>query len=393
MAGFDRANILVLDDESDTQDLFLQMFRKQIADGAYAFSFAQNAEKAEELLAESPFDVLLTDISVNGVDCIEFISKLRQKYPIMKSVVVSAYGDINTLRAVMRSGAHDFVIKPIDYKDLSETLEKAVHAVMAIKQAEATNKKFTAISNELSVSANLQKSMLPGNSVKKGSIELWADTLPAAEVGGDFYDYFWLSDTKLGVVIADVSGKNVSAAMFALMTKTLVKSFARLYHSPAECFRNVNTCLCGENVATMFVTALYGIVDLEKNEFVYTNAGHLPIGVVCPNQEPQFLECETGMALGIWEETEFIDNYHKFSPGESMVMYTDGVTEAADIKGDEYDFPRLHEVLKANSKLSPNLLTQAIVDDIHKFTKGAMQSDDITTVCLKYRLRVVPNAN
>lgn len=387
------AKILVLDDEEDTQDLFLQKFRHQIEDGIYEFSFSTSLPQTEDLLKSSSFDIFVSDINVDGIDGISFISRLRKDYPLMRAVVISAYGDMSTLRAVMRGGAHDFVIKPIDFKDLSDTLQKTAKLVSRLKDAEATNQKLSAISDELDVSAKLQKSILPGNVLKKGNIELFADSIPAAEVGGDFYDFFWLSETKFGVVMADVSGKNVSAAMFATIAKTLIKSFSRIYESPAECFKNVNLMLCQENVTTMFVTAMYGIIDIEKNEITYTNAGHLPIAVIRSGQQPEFLDCDPGMALGIFDGVEFLNNIHKFSPGEMILLYTDGVPEAANGAGEEYDYDRFMAVLKENTNASPSLLTQALIKSIRNFAGGAPQSDDITTLCLKYRLRVTPNAN
>jgi sigma-B regulation protein RsbU (phosphoserine phosphatase) len=387
------AKILVLDDEEDTQDLFQQKFRHKITNNTYEFSFASNQENTLNLLKQQAFDIFVSDINVAGMDGISFIAQLRQEYPFMKSIVISAYGDMSTLRAVMRGGAHDFVIKPIDFKDFSDTLEKTINVVKQLQQSEAASKKLSAISDELDVSAKLQKSMLPGNMLKKGSVELWADTVPAAEVGGDFYDFFWLSETKLGLVIADVSGKNVSAAMFALIGKTLIKSFSKVYSSPAECFKNVNRTLCSENVTTMFITAMYSIVDMEKNEMIYTNAGHLPIAVVNPINGPKFLECESGMALGIWEDTEFSDNVHSFSPGETILFYTDGVPEATDKNGEEYGNGRFEKLLRQNTKMPPNLLTQTLIASIREFAGDVPQSDDITTLCLKYRLRINSNAN
>jgi sigma-B regulation protein RsbU (phosphoserine phosphatase) len=387
------AKILVLDDEEDTKDLFQQKFRHQINNKIYEFSFANHSEDALNLLKQQSFDIFVSDINVAGMDGINFIAQLRREYPLMKSIVISAYGDMNTLRAVMRGGAHDFVIKPIDFKDFGDTLEKTINVVKKLQQSEVVSKKLSAISDELDVSAKLQRSMLPGNVIKKGSIELWADTVPAAEVGGDFYDFFWLSETRLGLVMADVSGKNISAAMFALIGKTLIKSFSKVYSSPADCFRNVNRTLCSENVTTMFITAVYGIVDIEKNEMIYTNAGHLPIVVINPDQDPKFLECDAGMALGIFEETEFIDNVHNFSPGEIILLYTDGVPEAANKNGEEYGNERFMELLKQSAKVSPNSLTQALTASIREFAGDAPQSDDITTLCLKYRLRINTNVN
>lgn len=385
------ANILVLDDEADTQDLFLQKFRHQVAEGIYKFSFVTCQEDALLLLENEQFDIFVSDISVAGMDGIGLINNLKKTYPLMLSVVVSAYGDINTLRAVMRGGAHDFVIKPIDFSDLMATIENTANIVVEMKKVVANSKKLTAISDELDVSAKLQKSILPGNTIKRDNIEVWADSISAAEVGGDFYDYFWLDDHRLGIVMADVSGKNVSAAMFALIAKTLIKSFSKIYESPAECFKNVNMTLCGENVTTMFVTAMYGIIDMEKNEILYTNAGHLPIAVVAPEKQPIFLECDPGMALGIFDETEFSDNVYKFSSGDMIIMYTDGVTEAANPEGKEYDFDRFAAVLAQNTKATPHDITEKIVADIRQFADGAPQSDDITTLCLKYRLRISPN--
>ena len=384
--------ILILDDEEDTQDLFLQEFRHPIAKGEYVFSFSKTPDETLSLLRNESFDIFITDINVEGIDGMTLIKQLKKDYPLMEIVVSSAYGDMNTLRSVMRNGAHDFVIKPIDFQDLTVTIGNTVEKIKEQRKAQITEKKLASISNELSLSAQLQKSILPGNSLKSGDIDVWADSLPAAEVGGDFYDYFWLSETKLGLVMADVSGKNVTAAMFAVIAKTLIKSFSKIYSSPAECFGHVNRTLCGENVTTMFVTAMYGIFDLEKHELTYTNAGHLPIAVSRPNAEPTYLDCDPGMALGIMDDIEFTDNKYVLSPGEMIMMYTDGVTEAANSAGEEFDFSRLTEVLKQHPVTTPKLLMNEVFETIKVFANGFPQSDDITTLCLKYKPRITHNA-
>ena len=387
----DIIKILVLDDEEDTRDLFQQEFRHQIDKGIYVFSFSTSSNEVLNILKNNEFDVFIIDINIAGMDGISLINQLKNTHPLMKTIVTSAYGDMNTLMAVMRSGAHDFVIKPIDFKDLTITIENTIKAVLDMKKAAVTEKKLSAISDELSLSAKLQKSILPGNSLKQGDVDIWADSIPAAEVGGDFYDFFWLSDTKIGIVMADVSGKNVTAAMFAIVAKTLIKSFSKIYKSPAECFRKVNETLCGENVTTMFVTAMYGIFDIKTHELIYTNAGHLPIIVVRPNEAPSFLECDSGMALGIMEDIEFQNNNHVLVPGETIMMYTDGVTEASNNSGEAFDFSRLIEVFKQHADTSPKLLTENLVRAIKQFVVDAPQSDDITTLCLKYNPETVLN--
>ncbi|MBO7642129.1 MAG: SpoIIE family protein phosphatase [Alphaproteobacteria bacterium] len=387
----DSIKILVLDDEEDTKDLFQQEFRHQIERGDYSFYFSVSSDEVSNVLEKESFDIFITDINIAGFDGINFIGQLKTTYPLMKTIVTSAYGDMNTLRAVMRSGAHDFVIKPIDFQDLVLTIKNTVNTVLELKRAAVTAKKLSAISDELTLSAKLQKSILPGNSLKRGDVDVWADSIPAAEVGGDFYDFFWLDDTKVGIVMADVSGKNVTAAMFSIIAKTLIKSFSKIYKSPAECFKEVNKTLCEENVTTMFVTAMYGIFDTETHELTYTNAGHLPIAVVHPSKEPSFLECDSGIALGIMEDVTFQDNKYVLSPGEIIMMYTDGVTEAANNSGEEFDFSRLIDVLKQHSITTPKLLVNDLIVAVKSFVSGAPQSDDITTLCLKYKPRIMRN--
>ncbi|MCR4623452.1 MAG: PP2C family protein-serine/threonine phosphatase [Alphaproteobacteria bacterium] len=387
----DSIKILVLDDEEDTKDLFQQEFRHQIERRDYSFYFSVSSDEVSNMLEKESFDIFITDINIAGFNGINFISQLKTAYPLMKTIVTSAYGDMNTLRAVMRSGAHDFVIKPIDFQDLVLTIKNTVNTVLELKRAAVTAKKLSAISDELTLSAKLQKSILPGNSLKRDDVDVWADSIPAAEVGGDFYDFFWLDDTKVGIVMADVSGKNVTAAMFSIIAKTLIKSFSKIYKSPAECFKEVNKTLCEENVTTMFVTAMYGIFDTETHELTYTNAGHLPIAVVHPSKEPSFLECDSGIALGIMEDVTFQDNKYILSPGEIIMMYTDGVTEAANNSGEEFDFSRLIDVLKQHSITTPKLLVNDLIVAVKSFVSGAPQSDDITTLCLKYKPRIVRN--
>lgn len=385
------ARILILDDEVDTKDLFLQKFRYQIENGAYKFGFVASVEEAKAALKAEEYDIFISDINVAGTDVIGIIGEFRREYPLMRCIVISGYCDISTLRAVMRGGAHDFVIKPIDFKDLADTIQKTAAAIMKLKEGQATAKKLSAIKGELDLSAELQKGILPGNVVKTGEVELYADSIPAAEVGGDFYDYFWLTEKRLGIVMADVSGKNVSAAMFATIAKTLIKSFSVTFDSPAECLAKVNAQICEGNVTTRFVTAIYGIVDLETATLTYANAGHLPVVLIRHDEHPIFLDSDAGIALGIWEGAEFQNSFHKLNPGDMILMYTDGVTEAADAAGEEYDNERFLEALDASRTKSPELITHDLIKSIRGFVNGAMQSDDITTLCLKYRLRIVAN--
>lgn len=378
------AKILVFDDEPDIAELYLQKFRNEIENEEYFFSFAITYDDVLSTLQETDYDIFISDINVSNVDFLELIKVVKEKYPLLKCIVVSAYGDINTLRFAMRGGAHDFVTKPINLSDLSKTIYKTAHVVKELKRNKENEKKLTAIKDELDVSAKLQRSILPGNVLQSPNIELYADTKPAAEVGGDFYDFFWLNDYTLGIVMADVSGKNISAALFMTMTRTLLKSFSRLSKSPSECLQRVNDSLVNENVTTMFVTTLYGNVDIRTGVLTYCNAGHLPIGLIHPKKEVKFLECDFGIALGIADGIDFIDNVHQLENDDIILLYTDGVTEAADPEGGEYDYERFTKLLEQNKNEMPEKITEQLLISIQKFADIAPQSDDITTLCMKF---------
>lgn len=383
--------ILVVDDCSEIAMLYNQKFRKEIESGKYQFSFCTDGESAFNIVQKEnpPIDIVITDINIPGIPAIELIEKITNFSKITPCIVISAYGNISLIRSAMRAGSHDFLIKPIDFNDLANTLQKASLIVRERKKNEETYHRLSAITDELDVSARLQKSILPGNVLKKDGIEIYAQTDPAAEVGGDFYDFFWIDDHQLGIVMADVSGKNVSAALFMTMSRTLIKSLASFSESPADCFTKVNLELLKENVATMFVTAVYGIVNTKDKTFTYTNAGHLPVALINSKRNVEFLTCDSGMALGIDDSIVFQNNVQTLLPGDTILLYTDGVTEANNLSGEEYDFERLEACLNANRNLAPKPLTEELLKSIRAFTEGAPQSDDITTLCLKYREKVV----
>lgn len=390
MAALFSTKILVVDDEPDIPLLYNQKFRKEIESGTYRFQFCKDGYSAKRTVDEyGDIDIVITDIYIPGLSGVELVEHITNNHRIIAPIVISAYGNISLIRSAMRAGAHDFLIKPTDFNDLAETIQKASLIVYERRKNEEMYARLSAITDELDISAKLQKSILPGTTLKGNGIDIYANTHPAAEVGGDFYDFFWLNDHQLGIVLADVSGKNVSAALFMTMSRTLIKSLAAVSPTPADCFASVNRELLKTNVATMFVTAIYGIVDTNEKTFTYTNAGHLPVAILNSKREPEFLECDPGIALGIDDSVVFSNNVRELVIGDSILLYTDGVTEANDIAGNEYDFPRLEAYLRDSQHLPPKLLTDGLIKSIKEFTKDAPQSDDITTLCLKYRAKAV----
>jgi sigma-B regulation protein RsbU (phosphoserine phosphatase) len=209
--------------------------------------------------------------------------------------------------------------------------------------------------------------------------------IPARNVGGDFYDFFLLDDDKLAVVIGDVSGKGMPAAIFMAMSRTLLKAVASRSGDPGACLTEVNTLLCRDNNAEMFVTLFYGILDSKAGTFTYSNGGHNPPYLLRPGTPPKSLEMTGDMMLGMIEGQEYHTQQIKVSSGDGIFLYTDGVTEAMDPAGKQFTERRLEEFLRSAVGGDTDSLIKGIVEAVRIFAAGAPQSDDLTALALRYR--------
>jgi serine phosphatase RsbU (regulator of sigma subunit)/anti-sigma regulatory factor (Ser/Thr protein kinase) len=247
------------------------------------------------------------------------------------------------------------------------------------------------IGSELRIASEIQRSILPRTFPPfpdREDFEIYATTIPALEMGGDFYDFFLIDRTRLGVVIADVSGKGVPAAIFMAVSRSLLKATALTSVSPSECLEHVNRLLCPDNESAMFVTVFYGIVHTDTGELEFSNAGHnVPYVIhgdrLSPVGQPE------GMALGIMEEARYRTNRITLHAGEALVLYTDGVTEAMDPQNRLFSTPRLEQTLLRLAPQRPVHLLTKLVEEVQAFSSGAVQADDITLLALRYRQAAV----
>ena len=236
---------------------------------------------------------------------------------------------------------------------------------------------------EIHIAAQIQKSFMPDHTPEVSEFKLAAVTIPAMEVGGDFYDFISLADGRQGLVIADVAGKSIPAALFMALSRTIVRANAAHRVSAADVLKEANVMIAEDASEGMFVTLFYGILDGKAHSLNYANAGHPPplifrtSGCKCAEQEV------TGIALGAWEEAEYEERSVQFCRGDVALLYTDGVTEAANADGKLYGLQRLSEVVTKSRHLSAQDIMAAILDDISGFSSGQDQSDDITMIVLK----------
>ncbi|MDR1509607.1 MAG: SpoIIE family protein phosphatase [Synergistaceae bacterium] len=240
------------------------------------------------------------------------------------------------------------------------------------------------VQSELDMARGIQESVLPKIFPpfhNLPDITIFAGMTPAKEVGGDFYDFFVVGEDKLAVVIADVSGKGVSAALFMMVARTLIKHESFTDDEPRKLLETVNNRLCENNDAGMFVTLFIGMLDMKRNVLEYANAGHNP-PVMLHNGRAFWLPTTAGMALGVMENMEFATQEMPFGEGDLLLLYTDGVTEAMNEEKELFGNDRLIELLSAKAEetitVSPKELIETLREAVVNFAGDAEQSDDIT---------------
>lgn len=380
------AKILVVDDEPDLQLLISQKFRRQIAGGRYQFVFALNGAEALTVLDSHPdTEVLVTDLNMPVMDGLTLLSKLRTRNQTLRAIVLSAYDDLGNIRAAMNLGAYDFLTKPIDFRDFETTLEKTIVEVTALRVGLEARQKLSEIQYELNVATRIQQSILPQTIPGREDFEIGATMAAARQVGGDFYDFFFVDSDRLALAVGDVSGKGIPAALYMAVSRTLVRATGLEGHSPAECLRRVNRVLMRQSEGEMFVTLFYGVLHLKTGELQFGIAGHPPSCYLTGAEPPVLLHKPRGMMLGLTEDVDFSDGVLQMKAGDVLLMYTDGITEAENGSGEFFETRRLTELA---AKLRDQAMTDAVtavLECARDFGAGAELADDMTVMAVRYR--------
>jgi sigma-B regulation protein RsbU (phosphoserine phosphatase) len=242
------------------------------------------------------------------------------------------------------------------------------------------------IESELQIAHEIQMSMVPKifpPFPDRSEFDIFAILAPAKEVGGDFYDFFFIDDDHLCFAVGDVSGKGVPASLFMAVTKTLFKATAGNCGTPGEILARLNTEICRDNESCMFVTLFCAILNIRTGQVDYGNGGHnLPYYLLQRSVTP--LENLGGRALGLVEQSPYASGRMILAPGEALLLYTDGVTEAMNPSETLYSDQRLEQFLGTNRGSAPRQIIGDLIGDVKQFAGGAPQSDDITVLALLY---------
>jgi sigma-B regulation protein RsbU (phosphoserine phosphatase) len=236
---------------------------------------------------------------------------------------------------------------------------------------------------ELNIAHEIQQSFLPESVPSLRGFDLAAVSHPAKEVGGDFYDFIPISDDEIGLVIADVSGKSVPAALFMVLSRAMVRATATGNKAVSKVAEKANDLIAADAKSGMFVTLFYAILNQKSRTLRYVNAGHNPPVVLNGGTgDLTFLKAR-GIAMGVVERFEMEERVIQIDEGDVVVFYTDGVTEAVDEGFDQFGVDRLVEIVRKNSHLSAAALVEKITAEVIVFSKGEPQFDDITLMVLK----------
>lgn len=264
---------------------------------------------------------------------------------------------------------------------VSQLLNK--RTFILLQKEKTTSIEKEKIENELQIAAQIQLAALPKPHFKTQEVLLFGALYPAKQIGGDFYDYYFLDRHHLAFVIGDVSGKGAPAALFMMKTITCFKNAASLDKSPLETMQEVNTALMQGNDGQMFVTAFFGILDTRNGEIRYVNAGHCP-PLMSRNGKYNYLPCDTGFVLGALDPVPLKEEVVRIEPGTMFALYTDGVTEAKNVNNELYGKKRLLEVANRFHYHSVHDFFREVQDDIMTFSSLTPQADDLTCLVLHY---------
>ena len=362
------ARLLVADDQADV----LEALRWLLTGEGYEPDFVNSTDAVMERLRAHEFDLLLMDLNytrdtTSGREGLELITRVRAHDASLPIVVMTGWGSIDTAVEAMRRGAKSFVQKPWEDSTLLEILEREV------EEGRASRRRDHKQQREAEEARLIQRGLLPTSTPQVAGIDLSVTWLPADGVGGDCFDTLGFG-SSLGVSIADIAGKGLPAALLMSNLQAAVRAFAQDAASPASINNSVNRLLCRNMASGRFATFCYARIDPAARRIVYSNAGHNPPLLLRGDGSVETLG-DGGMVLGIFPDTQYDQSELSLRPGDRLLFYTDGITEARNPEGEEYGEDRLAAAALAVSAPEALAIKDAVLADVNAFTDGRFEDD------------------
>jgi serine phosphatase RsbU (regulator of sigma subunit) len=270
------------------------------------------------------------------------------------------------------------------FRDLTEKNKQLQTAYDELKAAQEQLIEKERLERELQVAADIQLSILPDELPQVDGFDFGARILPARQVGGDLYDVFLLRDGRVGVLIGDVADKGVPSAIFMARAHALIMAEADTGMTAGEALQVVNRHITRLQKSTQFVTALYGILDLKTHEFSYARAGHEPPLLLHPDGTVDRIPHSPGMALGLWDTVTLDERTITLSPGCTLLLYTDGMTDCRDMtRGESFGLERIKTSLSGLSNVNAQQVCDYLLETLVTYQQGSKQDDDVTLVAIR----------
>ena len=372
------SRILIVDDVKANVDVLVEALR-----GDYKLSVALDGAAALRSVAKAPPDLVLLDIMMPGLDGYEVCRQLRsgeatRELPVM---FLSALEDVKNKAQGFEVGGNDYLTKPF------EVLEVKARVRSLLKAKAYTDAVREAMARDLRIAREIQMGILPLNpaaATKGTGLVVHAAIEPATAVGGDLYEVLRLSDDRVVVALGDVSGKGIPAALFMAVTVTVLRTLAKQFAEPDEILRRLNDELAEQNPRGMFVTLQCLVFDLKERRVSCAGAGHHQLVVLSPGRPPRLACPSTGRPAGLMFGNPTERETLQLEPGDTFVLFSDGVSEAMNREEDFYGEERLLATLATVSGAAPADIVTRVLTDVRAFAAGAKQSDDITVLAAQY---------
>jgi len=372
------SRVLIVDDAKENIDILVEALRDE-----YKLSVALDGDTALRSVEKSPPDLVLLDIMMPGVDGYEVCRRLRSREATREVPVMflSSLENVKDKAHGFEVGGNDYLTKPFEVLEIKA---RARSLLRAKAYADAVRE---AMARDLRVAREIQMGILPADldAVTKGSgLDVQAVIEPARTVGGDLYEVLRAADGRIVVALGDVSGKGVSAALFMAVAMTVLRTLARQIPEPDEILRRLNDELLEQNPRGMFVTLQCLVFDLKHQRVSCASAGHHQLVVLSTGQMPQLAFHSSGRPAGLLPVNSVTCETRALTPGDTFVLFSDGVSEAMDLVEDFYGEERLLATLGTNPGANAADIVTNVLTDLRAFTAGAKQSDDITVLAVRY---------
>jgi sigma-B regulation protein RsbU (phosphoserine phosphatase) len=374
---------LLVDDNPALRQLCSEIPHK--GTGGEEFLFAANDAEAIEILTNTAdLDVAIVSIDRPNISGMELFHKLEGRRVRVPRIALFESDDLELIRKAMNKGAADFLTKPVTAEDLIATIHKVHEQTEERRQAWRNEAELAALRREVDIAGDIQRRIIPNSFPDHPELDMAASLEPAKEMSGDFYDVFPIDRERIGIVMADVAGKGVPAAFFMAVARTLIRTIALSGTTPDACLDEANRVLCHHRIPAMFVSVIYAVLDLQSWQLEFSNGGHQPPLLVSAQQRSvQPLEGGKSVVLGVAEELPYKRTTVTMEPGDALVLYTDGITEAFNSEREQFSEERMIEVLAADREKEAAGMLSGLFGAVRRFVGEAGQSDDMTTLVLK----------